>query len=109
MHMGAWLGAALALVLLAPPAMAQQAPPGNAARGKHLAEAMCATCHVLETSRGAGWTDAPAFPAIAARPAVTRAWLREFFTRPHLNMMYTDRPPAEAADIGAYLLSLKPR
>lgn len=110
MGMARLVFAALLTAALAGPALAQQAAPaGNAANGKRLAETMCASCHVVNGNSGAGWTDAPPFAAIAARPQVTRAWLRDFFTRPHLQMMYTDRPANEAADIAAYMLSLKRR
>lgn len=99
--------AGLLLLALAAEALAQ--PRGDAARGQRLAEALCARCHVVVAGGGAGWTDAPAFPAIAADPKVNAAWLRRFFAEPHLTMLYTDRPPAETADIAAYILSLRPR
>ena len=98
---------ALAVQALAVQALAQ--PAGDAAKGRRLAEALCARCHVVASGGGAGWTDAPAFPTIAADPRVNAAWLRRFFAEPHLNMLYTDRPPAETADIAAYILSLRPR
>jgi hypothetical protein len=64
---------------------------------------------VVEGSAVGGWTDAPPFTRVAADPKVTPAWLRSFFTQPHWQMLYTDRPPQEAADLTAYILSLKPR
>ena len=108
--------AVLTVLLLALPMIAGQAQQarqpagsGNAVNGRRLAEALCASCHVVDRSPAAGWTDAPSFPAIAAQAKVTQPWLREFFARPHLDMLQTDRSATEVADLSAYILSLKPR
>jgi mono/diheme cytochrome c family protein len=85
---------------------AQQATP---AEGRRIAERYCARCHVVAPGGGAGWTDAPAFVEIAQDPKVTRAWMRDFVTKLHMHMLNTDRSPAEADAITAYLLSLRRR
>jgi mono/diheme cytochrome c family protein len=96
-----------ALLLSAGPAAAD----GSVAQGRRLAETLCARCHLVAPGQPAvsGWTDAPRFTAIAADRKVTPAWLRGFFAQPHWNMLYTDRPPQEQADLAAYILSLTPR
>jgi mono/diheme cytochrome c family protein len=85
---------------------AQQATPAD---GRRIAEHCCARCHVVAPGGGAGWTDAPAFVESAQDPKVTRAWMRDFVTKLHMHMLNTDRSPAEADAITAYLLSLRHR
>jgi mono/diheme cytochrome c family protein len=84
-----------------------QSPRGNAARGQALAESVCTECHVVVRNGPAGWTDAPSFAAIAARPDSTAARLQAIMERPHMHMMYLPRSRSEAADLAAYILSLK--
>ncbi|MCB4823382.1 c-type cytochrome [Roseicella aerolata] len=103
--MGPAIGIA-ALVLLALPAPAQ-AQRATAAEGQRLAERYCARCHVVRPEGGAGWTDAPAFRDLAQDPRISRPWMRQFVTKLHLHMLDTDRSPAEADAITAYLLSLR--
>ena len=106
------LAVAAALVIGGLPglAAAQQAPVGNVANGKRLSGAMCASCHVVVPGGSGGWTDAPYFPAIAAQAKVTRPWLTAFFAKPHIDMLYTDRPPrTRRRTSAAYILSLKRR
>lgn len=54
-----------------------------------------------------GWTDAPSFAATADRPGTTPAWLQDFIRQPHMHMLNLPRSQADAADIAAYILSLK--
>jgi|GEM_PF-1205556 mono/diheme cytochrome c family protein len=100
--------AAVALLLLAAlPAAAQQRPAaGQAEQGKRLAEAYCSRCHTMVPDAGS-WTDAPTFEAIAADAKKTRAWFKAFLAKPHTNMLNTERTPAEAEAIGAYVASLR--
>ena len=99
--------AALALASLLLWVGAGRAQPATAAAGQRLAERYCARCHVVAPGGGAAWTDAPAFIDIAQNPKLTRAWMRDFVTRLHMHMLDTDRSPAEADAITAYLLSLR--
>ena len=84
-----------------------QSPQGNAAAGQRLAEKWCVQCHVITRSNYAGWTNAPSFPAIADRPNTTRTSLMTIIEGPHLDMLHMPRDPTEAADLAAYILSLK--
>ena len=69
----------------------------------------CAECHVVVPNGKAGWTDAPAFDAIANKPGTTAKFLRTFIQQPHMHMVNTGRPPGQAADIAAYILTLRTR
>ena len=94
----------LPVAVLAAPAMAQ-AP--NVAAGAQLAQQMCARCHVLPPNQGQGWTDAPAFVAIANRPATTARSLQAYIEKPHFDMPGNGLAAARAADIAAYIMSLR--
>jgi len=84
-----------------------QSPPGNVEAGHRLAEAYCSQCHVVVKNGPAGWTDAPSFSAIADRPTTTAAWLEEIIRKPHMHMLFVPRSRSDAADLAAYILSLK--
>ena len=96
---------ALILTLLAAPAFA--ASPAQIQSGQNLARQYCSECHVVAPSPSKGWTDAPAFDAIANNPSNTAAKLAQFIEQPHMHMMNTGRPAPEAAALAAYILSLK--
>lgn len=100
---------AAAAILLALPAMplAAHAQKATPAEGQRIAERYCARCHVVAPGGGAGWTDAPAFATIAQNPRISRTWMRQFVTQQHMHMLDTDRSPAEADALAAYLLSLR--
>ena len=96
-----------AAIMASSQAAAAQLPPGNAAAGQRLAEKWCVQCHVITRSNYAGWTNAPSFPAIADRPNTTRTSLMTIIEGPHLDMLHMPRDPTEAADLAAYIFSLK--
>jgi mono/diheme cytochrome c family protein len=79
----------------------------KATAGQKLAHQYCAGCHVVVPSGKRGWTDAPAFAVIANRAGTTTQTLTVFIERPHMHMENTGRPPAEADEIAAYILSLR--
>lgn len=103
-----WLfaaGAALALVIVPFYAHADPKPlPGLA-----LSQKYCAECHVVVPSASKGWTDAPAFDAIANRPNANAAGISVFLQKPHMKMLNTERPPNEAKAIAAYIMTLRQR
>jgi mono/diheme cytochrome c family protein len=84
-----------------------QMPRGNVATGQRLATAYCSQCHVIAPSGVGGWTNAPSFPSIAARPTTTARWLEDVIQKVNTDMLHTPRSPSEAADLAAYILSLK--
>ena len=94
---------------LAAPPPVKPAHAGSEASGRKLAVALCRFCHIIERSTAGSWTDAPPFPTIAARSAATETSLALFIQQPHLHMITLARPPGEAADLAAYILSLRQR
>jgi cytochrome c2 len=98
--------AAVCLAMSAQCANAQSATK-NAATGQALAQEYCAECHMVVPSSKAGWTDAPAFLEIANRQGTTEAKLKGFIQKPHMHMLNTGRPPHEADEISAYIMSLR--
>lgn len=97
---------AVACLALAPHAVFADPAPKTTA-GQKLAQQYCAECHVIAPNGKRGWTDAPAFDAIANRPGTTAQTLAAVIERPHMHMENTERPPAEANEIAAYILSLR--
>jgi cytochrome c len=84
------------------------APP-NAAAGLKLAQQNCVACHQIAPTSKRGWTDAPAFEAIANRPGSTTETLSATIQKPHMKMLNTGRPVAEANEIAVYIMSLRRR
>jgi hypothetical protein len=58
-------------------------------------------------SASKGWTDAPAFDAIANRPNTNAAGISAFLRKPHMKMLNNERPPNEAQMIAAYIMTLR--
>jgi len=104
---GIWAIIAIIWLMMIAPFAAGQLPSNQAEAGRRLGEEFCAQCHVVVPRGQAGWTDAPAFKAIASRPEATIGWLSAFIEKPHMDMLNTGRPPAEADAIATYILSLR--
>ena len=95
------------VVALAPLVAGQFAYAADVARGRRLAQILCSQCHFV-TTNGAGWFNAPSFVAIADDPATTPTSLEVFIETPHPKTAPHAAPsPSEAADLTAYILSLK--
>jgi mono/diheme cytochrome c family protein len=103
-----WAGLGASVMVAAWPVHAQPAP-NAVASGKRLAEQLCVDCHIIAPSGTAGWTDAPAFGAIANRPGLTVAGLSAIIQKPHLHMLNAERPKNEADALAAYIISLRKR
>jgi cytochrome c len=86
-------------------------PPGahaeNVTEGSRLAQNLCSRCHVVTPDGPAGWTNAPSFAAVANKPTTTSASLQAIIQKPHMKMLGLARNPSEAADLAAYILTLK--
>jgi mono/diheme cytochrome c family protein len=79
----------------------------DVARGHSLAQILCSQCHFITTNQ-AGWFNAPSFVAIANDPATTSTSLEVMIETPHpKGTARAARSPSEAADLAAYILSLK--
>ena len=90
-----------ALVGIAP---AFAADPNN---GERLARRWCAACHVVASNQRVPTAEAPPFATIAAMPDFDPAKLAFFLLDPHPKMPDMSLSRTEAADIAAYIASLK--
>ncbi len=99
-----WLPAAAALGLAIMPFTTTAATKADA--GLALAQKYCVECHIVDPSASRGWTDAPAFEALANRPGMTVAFLSAVIEKPHMKMLNTGRPPSDAQAIAAYIMTL---
>ncbi|MFG1283946.1 c-type cytochrome [Xanthobacter autotrophicus] len=97
------IAAMAAGMVSAPPAQA-----ADAAAGRALAERWCATCHVVGEAPQSATSDAPPFTGIAARDGdISPAWLAFRLLVPHPQMPQVSLSRAQAADLSAYLATLK--
>jgi mono/diheme cytochrome c family protein len=75
-------------------------------RGRALAEAWCATCHVVAPDQPGG--DAgPAFQTVANREGQTRGGIMAWLFEPHPPMPDMMLSPADFRDLAAYIMSLR--
>jgi mono/diheme cytochrome c family protein len=93
--------AASLLAGFASPAFA--ADPGH---GETIVKRWCASCHLVE-ARQKSSTEAPPFSVIAKRPDFDAAKIAFFLLDPHPKMPNMQLTRAEAADIAAYIGTLK--
>jgi len=83
------------------------AAAADAANGKRLAERWCASCHVVEPGQKHGSTQAPPFSEVAKKPHLDAPMLALFLLLPHPKMPDMSLSRSEAADLSAYIVSLK--
>jgi mono/diheme cytochrome c family protein len=89
--------------LVATPAFS--ADPTN---GRRLAERWCEACHVVTPTQVRAATDqAPPFATIARTPAFNASKIALFLLDPHPKMPGMALSRSEAADLAAYIVSLK--
>ena len=85
--------------------------PGNAAdadNGSRIAHRWCEACHVVTPTQRRATTDqAPPFATIARRPGFTSAKIALFLLDPHPKMPDMSLTRTEAADLAAFIGSLK--
>jgi mono/diheme cytochrome c family protein len=81
------------------------ADPSN---GRRLAHRWCEACHVVTPTQSRPATDqAPPFATIAKMPGVDAAKIALFLLDPHPKMPDMALSRSEAADLAAYIVSLK--
>ena len=81
------------------------ADPDN---GRRLAHRWCEGCHVVTPTQRRATTDqAPPFATIAKMPNIDAAKIALFLLDPHPKMPDMGLSRAEAADLAAYIVSLK--
>jgi mono/diheme cytochrome c family protein len=91
-----------AIGLGASPAMA-----ADAAHGGDLAKRWCASCHLVDGDQKQASADVPSFASIAARSDFSAEKVAYFLLDPHPKMPNFPLNRAEAADISAYIGSLR--
>ncbi len=79
----------------------------DAQNGAQLAQRWCATCHVVGPGQRQGSAAVPPFTEIAKRPDFDAATLALFLLNPHPLMPNMSLTRNEAADIAAYIATLK--
>ena len=84
---------------------------GNPQTGHDFAIGTCTPCHVVSPDQKSPvrFADAPDFRAIANAPGTTAIGLNIWLTNPHPTMPKLALYPQEAADVIAYILSLRER
>jgi mono/diheme cytochrome c family protein len=75
--------------------------------GADLAKRWCASCHVVTADQAQASADVPAFASIARKPDFTPDKLAFFLLDPHPKMPSFPLSRLEAADLAAYIASLK--
>ena len=104
----AYLSIAAACLTLGAMSAAAQSVPGDAQRGRELAERVCSNCHKVNADpTGPVSTDVPSFPSIANRPGVTAESLAGRIIVPHPAMPGVQLTVRELREVIAYILSLK--
>jgi mono/diheme cytochrome c family protein len=77
----------------------------NAENGQRLSERWCAGCHAIDASSKA--KAAPPFAAIAAKDKITSEMIASFLLLPHATMPNFPFTGHDAADIAAFIMSMK--
>ena len=91
------------LIAAALPALA-----ADADNGERLAQRWCVACHIVTTVQTGTTTDqAPPFPSIAKKPDFDAAKIALFLLDPHPKMPDMGLSRKEAADLAAYIATLK--
>lgn len=105
MHKGKCFNAfgSLASVLLSISA----ACAADAANGERLAGQWCASCHIVAADQSGPTSEAPPFSTLAARADFSAEQIALFLLDPHPRMPNMALTRTEAADLAAYIKSLK--
>ena len=82
---------------------------GDPVAGRKLADAWCATCHVVHGGTLGTATGAPSFASIAANREISGLALRVFLRTPHERMPDLHLSNGETDDLIAYILSPRRR
>jgi mono/diheme cytochrome c family protein len=79
----------------------------DAGHGAELAKRWCATCHLVESGQKQASADVASFGAIAAKSDFTPEKVAFFLLDPHPKMPNFPLSRNEAADLAAYIGSLR--
>jgi len=98
---------AAGLLILACVAMAGTAGAADAYNGGQIARRWCEPCHVVASDQQGTTGEAPPFASIAKRPGFDTGQLATFLLDPHPKMPNFPLSRNEAADLAAYIGSLR--
>jgi mono/diheme cytochrome c family protein len=98
------IGFALAVVAAMATPAAFAADPDH---GETLVKRWCASCHLVASDQKSATTDAPSFALVAKRPGFDADKIAFFLLDPHPKMPNMELSRIEAADIAAYIATLK--
>jgi mono/diheme cytochrome c family protein len=84
-----------------------QATAADADHGADLAKRWCAACHIVEGEQRQANADVPPFASIAKRSDFTPEKVAFFLLDPHPKMPNFPLSRTEAADLAAYIGSLR--
>lgn len=76
-------------------------------QGATLAKRWCATCHLVDSDQKQASADVPPFAAIAQKPDFSPEKIAAFLIEPHPKMPNFPLSRSEAADIAAYIGTLR--
>jgi mono/diheme cytochrome c family protein len=79
----------------------------DADHGADLARRWCAGCHLVSSSQTQASADVPSFASVARKPDFSPEKLAFFLLDPHPKMPNFPLSRTEAADIAAYIASLR--
>jgi mono/diheme cytochrome c family protein len=79
----------------------------DAGNGLQLARRWCASCHIIESDQRTGSEAAPPFATIARLPDFGASKIAFFLLYPHPKMPDMSLTRAEAADLAAYIATMK--
>lgn len=88
-------------------APARAAAPGDASIGERLARQWCASCHVVGPGQQSATVDVPTFASISRRSDFDEQAVAFFLLDPHPKMPNLALTRREAADLAAYIATLK--
>ena len=97
----------LALLAVSAVTNASEAIAADARHGEALARRWCAACHVVAADQRQTTSEAPPFATIARRPDFDVNKLVFFLLDPHPKMPNMSLTRVEAADLAAYIASLR--
>jgi mono/diheme cytochrome c family protein len=86
---------------------ASTALAADAAHGEMLAKRWCAACHLVAPDQTRGVDAVPPFPTIARWPDFSADRIARFLLSPHPKMPDMQLGRGEAADLGAYIATLR--
>jgi len=98
---------AVLLVIPALVSVASAAAAADASNGGRLAARWCAACHVVAPNQRGTTGEAPPFATIARRPDFNAGKVALFLLDPHPKMPDMGLTRFEAADLAAYIASLR--